>query len=342
MAKATWNGRSAGTWTQAKAAFNYTSNNTTPSYILATFSSVETPGGGSDGDYLQFDDAVLIYNTKLEELWVNDEMLPGYNPYKTTYTYNLCAGEPFPEITDYSPISSHASVSVTHTPSTAEPYHLIKVTHKNQENNDAVSTVYRINYNIAGSSVAINGNNSVCAGGTVTLTASGADSYTWSTGDKSASIEVTPSTETTYTVTGTTGGCSATATHTVSVKDNPTVEISGDESVCAGSSVTLTATGASSYSWQHGGNNAETTVQPTSETTYTVTGTTDGCSATATHTVTVKTAPTVAISGDESVCAGGSVTLTATGADSYSWQHGGNNAETTVQPTTKTTYTVTG
>ena len=342
VAKATWNGRSAGTWTQAKAAFNYTSNNTTPSYILATFSSVETPGGGSDGDYLQFDDAVLIYNTKLEELWVNDEMLPGYNPYKTTYTYNLCAGEPFPEITDYSPISSHASVSVTHTPSTAEPYHLIKVTHKNQENNDAVSTVYRINYNIAGSSVAINGNNSVCAGGTVTLTASGADSYTWSTGDKSASIEVTPSTETTYTVTGTTGGCSATATHTVSVKDNPTVEISGDESVCAGSSVTLTATGASSYSWQHGGNNAETTVQPTSETTYTVTGTTDGCSATATHTVTVKTAPTVAISGDESVCAGGSVTLTATGADSYSWQHGGNNAETTVQPTTKTTYTVTG
>ncbi|MBR4218771.1 MAG: fibrobacter succinogenes major paralogous domain-containing protein [Bacteroidales bacterium] len=327
---------------QQKVAFTYPNNNTTPTYILATFSTNENAGDGSAGDYLQFDDAVLIYNTKLEELWVNDEMLPGYNPYKTTYTYNLCAGEPFPEITDYSPISSHATATVTHNPTTAEPYHLIKVTHKNQENIDAVSTVYRINYTIAGSTVAINGDNSVCAGGSVTLTASGADSYSWSNGQQGASITVSPTATQTYTVTGTTGGCSATASHTVTVKTIPTVEISGDESVCAGSSVTLTASGASSYSWQHGGNNAETTVQPTSETTYTVTGTTNGCSATATHTVTVKTAPTVAISGDESVCAGTTVTLTASGADSYSWNTGAENASIEVTPTTTTVYTVTG
>ena len=305
-------------------------------------SSVQTPGGGSTGDYLQFDDAVLIYNTKLEELWVNDEMLDGYNPYKTTYNISLCAGEDFPEITDWTPISAHASASVTHDPTPAEPYHLIKVTHKNQENIDAVSTVYRINYTIAGSTVAINGDNSVCAGGTVTLTASGADSYSWSNGQQGASITVSPTATQTYTVTGTTGGCSATASHTVTVKTIPTVEISGDESVCAGSSVTLTASGASSYSWQHGGNNAETTVQPTSETTYTVTGTTDGCSATATHTVTVKTAPTVAISGDESVCAGTTVTLTASGADNYTWNTGAENASIEVTPTTTTVYTVTG
>ncbi|MBQ9436272.1 MAG: hypothetical protein IJU33_09120, partial [Bacteroidales bacterium] len=186
------------------------------------------------------------------------------------------------------------------------------------------------------------GDKNICTGTSTLLKASGADSYVWNTGDEGYSIEVSPESQTTYSVTGTTNGCSATASHTINVKDHPNVQISGNTSVCKGESITLTATGADSYEWEHGGNDAEISVTPEVETTYIVTGSLNGCSATATHTVAVRTAPTIQISGDASVCAGGTVTLTATGADSYAWEHGDKGAVVQVTPTEETTYTVTG
>ena len=190
--------------------------------------------------------------------------------------------------------------------------------------------------------VQISGDENICAGSSATLTASGADNYSWDNDEEGASITVTPTTETTYTVTGTTNGCSATATHTVNVKAMPTVEISGDESVCDGKSVTLTANGAEEYSWDNDEEGASITVTPNEPTTYIVTGTTNGCSATASHSISVKDMPVVEITGDESVCAGSSVTLTASGADEYSWDNDEESASITVTPTAETTYTVTG
>ena len=50
--------------------------------------------------------------------------------------------------------------------------------------------------------------NTVCAGNTVALTASGANSYTWSTTETTTTISATPTVTTNYTVTGTDGnGC---------------------------------------------------------------------------------------------------------------------------------------
>ncbi|MBS1645985.1 MAG: T9SS type A sorting domain-containing protein [Bacteroidetes bacterium] len=54
-------------------------------------------------------------------------------------------------------------------------------------------------------------------GGTATLTANGATTYSWSTSATSASIAVTPTITTYYTVTGTTNGCTSMATSTVTV-----------------------------------------------------------------------------------------------------------------------------
>jgi len=66
--------------------------------------------------------------------------------------------------------------------------------------------------------VTINGNSYVNYGQSTTLTASGAVSYIWSTGQTGATITVTPSETTTYTVTGTdANGCTGTASLTVSV-----------------------------------------------------------------------------------------------------------------------------
>ena len=70
----------------------------------------------------------------------------------------------------------------------------------------------------AAPSLSVSGSNTICAGSTTTLTASGASTFTWSTGSNSTSIAVTPSATTTYTLAGSTGTCSAPpAMFTVSV-----------------------------------------------------------------------------------------------------------------------------
>lgn len=65
-----------------------------------------------------------------------------------------------------------------------------------------------------------------------------------------------------------------------------------DRSICAGESVTLTATGGLSYSWSSGQNSASISVSPSSNTTYTVTATQGVCTATDNVIVTVNT-PTI-------------------------------------------------
>ncbi|HRN95602.1 MAG TPA: hypothetical protein PL084_12840, partial [Chitinophagales bacterium] len=82
----------------------------------------------------------------------------------------------------------------------------------------------------------------------VTLTASGGTFYKWSDGQTGASITVSPTATTTYTVTVTQGACPATKTVTVNVENAPTVSIP-NQNFCAGQTKTLTATGGGTYQW---------------------------------------------------------------------------------------------
>ena len=92
-----------------------------------------------------------------------------------------------------------------------------------------------------------------CVGVPATLTASGATSYLWSTGETTASIMIS-GVSATYTVIGTTGTCSDTATSIVTTFPPPTVSFSADTlNGCGSFSVNFTAdtTGnaGASYSW---------------------------------------------------------------------------------------------
>ena len=182
----------------------------------------------------------------------------------------------------------------------------------------------------------ISGRTSICAGNNTTLTASGANSYTWSTGATTPML--TTSTAGTYTCTFRNSyGCTSTQDVTVSVFTAPT--ITGTTAICSGNSTTLTASGADSYSWSTGATTPSITVSAGG--TYTVTGTTsDGCNGSAGVTVNVGALPTITIGGNTSFCQGASTTLTAMGGDTYEWNNGTTGSTLTV--TTPGTYTVTG
>jgi gliding motility-associated-like protein/uncharacterized repeat protein (TIGR01451 family) len=189
----------------------------------------------------------------------------------------------------------------------------------------------------------------MCAGSTVTLTAAGASTYTWiPVGSTGSSVVHSPIVTTTYSVIGTnTNGCNGQATISVIVNPNPTVvPVATPTSICLGSAGTLSASGASSYTWMPGSITASAiAVNPTVTSTYTVTGADPtGCSNTQTITMVVLPSPTVtASSSPTAICVGSSATLTASGASSYTWMPGSiTTSVAVVNPTTTTVYTLTG
>ncbi|CAM3870405.1 hypothetical protein AQAU111925_10610 [Aquirufa aurantiipilula] len=154
----------------------------------------------------------------------------------------------------------------------------------------------------------------VCAGTKVTLSGSGAATYAWDNGITNGT-EFTATETKTYTVTGTAAnGCTSTATTTVSVNNPPTVSVNST-TICAGGSTTLTASGATTYSWSNSSTGSSITVSPGSTTTYTVTGTSNGCTGTAVATVTVNPVPSVSVSRSSfTVCTNNSISLSLAGA----------------------------
>lgn len=197
--------------------------------------------------------------------------------------------------------------------------------------------------NAASSSTAI------CAGQSSTLTVSGANTYTWApaatlSSANGGSVVATPAATTVYTITGTSSCGTATTTVTQNVNPVPSVSVAASSSsVCSGSAVTFTASGATTYSWMPGGATTTTTsANPTSSTTYTVMGTTAGCAGTKTVAVSVTPNPTVSISSSTTtVCAGSSATLTASGnGTGYLWSTLATTPVIVVTPTANTTYSV--
>ncbi len=117
------------------------------------------------------------------------------------------------------------------------------------------------------------------------------------------------------------------------------------DTVCAGTSITLTGGGANTYTWTGGVTNGVAFVPPVGTTIYTVTGTVTatGCTNTATRTITVNPVPTVTANASATtVCAGTTVTLTGGGANTYTWTGGVTDGAGFVPPLGTTTYTVTG
>lgn len=174
---------------------------------------------------------------------------------------------------------------------------------------------------------------SACLNTSVMLTAStsggngGPYAYTWAAGPSTNSYIVNQGIAGSYVYTvlsSDAAGCSITKTTSVTYLSGPTISVA-NQTICAGQTTTLTASGASSYSWNTGAVSSSLSLAPASTSTYTVTGFISGCSSTKTVTVVVNSVPLLSLSSTNVSCFGqsnGSASLTVTSGAApytYSW-----------------------
>lgn len=159
-----------------------------------------------------------------------------------------------------------------------------------------------------------------CSGSTYTLNGNGATSYTWSSASApdvtGAGFVFTPTVNSNYTLTGSNGACSSTGIYTVNVIPGVTLSVT-DQTICPGSTATLSASGANTYSWNTAAVTSSIQVSPLTPTNYVVYGTSGNCVTSKTVSVFVHAKPSTTISSTSPSCfntCNGSVSLTTTGS----------------------------
>ncbi len=209
--------------------------------------------------------------------------------------------------------------------------------------------------------ISVGDDTTVCEGGSVQLFASGGlpTMYVWDADPTLSATDVfnptaTPTSSTTYTVTGTDiNGCSNTSDVFVLVYDLPPVDAGADASICIGDSVQLMASGATDYGWDFDPTLSALDISdpwasPITTRTYTVTGEDDnGCINEDDVIITVNTIPDVSAGTDMTICMGDSIQLMATGAVIYTWDADPSLSSVVIadpwaMPTATTTYRVEG
>jgi len=166
----------------------------------------------------------------------------------------------------------------------------------------------------------------ICLGVVATLTASGAQAYSWLPGSFTGSIvNVSPTANSSYTLLGNTQGCSSALPVFVTVNPLPQIVITTNSSVCEGSVISLNASGNGAYAWA-GPNGFSAAIQNPSflaplnaSGNYSLTVTDiNNCSASTSTNIIVYAKPVISAIG-ASVCIGEPATLGAFGGGLYNW-----------------------
>lgn len=205
----------------------------------------------------------------------------------------------------------------------------------------------------------------VCPTSNATVSATGATTYTWNVttntnpviGNASSVIVTCPtSSVVNYVVQGTQGMCISNTILTTVTYTNIGFNIPilpANPTVCPGTTVGLTASGATSYTWITPSstilNGAAITDTPAATGVYTVSGDNGGCIGTGTVLVTVQNIPVsmTLTPSSPTLCMGQTVTINAIGATNYTWTPPATlsssvGAVVNASPTITTTYNVLG
>lgn len=174
----------------------------------------------------------------------------------------------------------------------------------------------------------------VCSGTNVTFTGGGASTYAWS-GGVTDTVPFAVTAGGYYSVIGTdVNGCIDADSVQLTVNALPVVSAAASATtICMGSMVTFTGSGATSYAWSGGVSDAVPFMVPATAY-YTVTGTdANGCTDVDSLEVIVNALPVVALGADVAQC-GGTVTLDAGNPGAvYVWSTTGANQTETVSAT---------
>lgn len=134
-------------------------------------------------------------------------------------------------------------------------------------------------------------------------------------------------------------GCkTGTATVLVNAAAGPTITANSG-TICAGSSVNLTANGAISYTWSpatglNTTSGSAVVASPAATTTYSISGSNSaGCVATITTAVLVNPMPVPVINSNSPVCINTPINLTSSGGTTYSWSGPGGFTSAVQNPT---------
>lgn len=179
---------------------------------------------------------------------------------------------------------------------------------------------------IYGPQLVVTGGNTICAQQIATLTASGANTYTWMVWpvQNNSSVFVSPAATMGYTLLATdASNCITKSVVPVYVRSLPVISIAGNNTVCSGQSASLTASGANTYTWSNGSTGSSITITPSTSTVYSIQGMDQAsCASSGFININIVQFPYVNISGQLNSCRNQTIFLSASGASTFSWSTG--------------------
>lgn len=189
-------------------------------------------------------------------------------------------------------------------------------------------------------------NSPVCLNFSLNLTSNpGGGTYAWSGPNSFTSNQQNPTIPNAtavnagvYTLTVTTLGCSAVGSVTVTVT-TPTVAAANAGPFCAGTTMSLSSTAASTFTWSGPAGFSSSFQNPTQANatvgmtgTYTVLVSIGSCTASATTNVIVNALPTPTVQSNSPVCVGQTINLIGGGGTTYTWSGPGSYSSNASSP----------
>ncbi|MGD0711122.1 MAG: gliding motility-associated C-terminal domain-containing protein [Bacteroidales bacterium] len=350
--------------TSADSCFNsatVTVNSGTPpyTYIWSNGATTGTISGVSSGTYtVTVTDNSCIREKGIDTVVINSP----YNMYISRDT-TICFGSSVD-------LSVHGANSYTWSPAiglssvtdsvvTAIPNDTIIYTVTGTFPNGCTGSLpVTINVTNNPTSIHVSPDTTICYGDSALLHASGGSNFIWSPAGtlNNATISnpvASPASTTIYYVTVTNPPCLTGNTDSIKVivKPIPVINVSNDTGICSGNSVSLFASGGTTYTWSPAyslSNNliANPIANPYTSTMYYVTVSNGACYSKDSVMISVFPNPVVTISSDSTICYGDSIRLFAGGGSSYEWSPSGslNNYQISnpyAHPSVSTIYTVT-
>ena len=313
------------------ATYSWTPINTLSSAIISN--PVATPNGNTTYTVIGTSAFGCVASDQVE---VTENQLPiaipgvgGSQCFGETTQLNGSGGISY----QWSPAAGLSSATISNpvaSPNLTTSYSLTVTDNNGCESNPSAPLTVTVNQLPVVPVISTSGAITFCAGNDVTLSAVGGQSYSWSNGSTSSSINVDASGTFSVSITDV-NGCESPNSLPVSVNVNPIpaapiISSIGSTTFCLGGDATLQTNQTSGVLWNNGATSSSITVSTTGQYTAHFTDP-NGCESPESSPVQINViplaaTPSISASGPTVFCEGGTVILTASHGDNFIWSSG--------------------